>query len=155
MVEWDGGDVDTLLNSPEWRYLGQEPDKKGKISSRDARLRPHVQWLVRRLEGEQRGEAMLASRVAGPGVGTRGAARQGPGGRAKHGTRADLFGAGPAVAAAAAFDENVSHQHMMAVLHHEQGGGTTGRRRSSDTTEGTGGTSPPRRPCRRDYPSRP
>ena len=126
VVEWEGGGVDTLPNSPEWRPLGQEPDKRGKISSRDARLRPHVQWLVRRLEGEQRGESMLFTRTAGPGVGTRGAARMGPGGRTKHATRADLFGTGPGVPPSMTFDEGLSHQQMLQQLYHEQGGANNG-----------------------------
>ena len=39
-VEWDGGGVEKLRN-PEWRMKGDEPDKQGRISHRDARVRFH------------------------------------------------------------------------------------------------------------------
>lgn len=37
-VEWDGGGVEEIRN-PEWRMKGDEPDKQGRISHRDARVR--------------------------------------------------------------------------------------------------------------------
>jgi hypothetical protein len=36
-IEWDGGGVEDLRN-PEWRMKGDEPDKQGKISHRDAKV---------------------------------------------------------------------------------------------------------------------
>ena len=36
-VEWDGGGVEEIRN-PEWRMKGDEPDKQGRISHRDARV---------------------------------------------------------------------------------------------------------------------
>ncbi len=43
-VEWDGGGVEELKN-PDWRMKGDEPDKHGRISHRDAKVnevRPHL-----------------------------------------------------------------------------------------------------------------
>jgi hypothetical protein len=57
-IEWDGGDVDELHN-PDWRYLGEEPDQKGNTSGRDARLRPHLAHVVRRLICTDRAESRL------------------------------------------------------------------------------------------------
>jgi hypothetical protein len=36
-IEWDGGGVEEVRN-PEWRIKGDEPDKQGRISHRDARV---------------------------------------------------------------------------------------------------------------------
>ena len=36
-VEWDGGGVEEIKN-PEWRMKGDEPDKHGRISHRDAKV---------------------------------------------------------------------------------------------------------------------
>mmetsp|Transcript_20127 Transcript_20127/g.40832 ORF Transcript_20127/g.40832 Transcript_20127/m.40832 type:complete len:241 (+) Transcript_20127:322-1044(+) len=36
-VEWDGGGVEELKN-PDWRMKGDEPDKNGRISHRDAKV---------------------------------------------------------------------------------------------------------------------
>ncbi len=36
-IEWDGGGVEKIRN-PEWRMKGDEPDKQGRISHRDARV---------------------------------------------------------------------------------------------------------------------
>ena len=36
-VEWDGGGVEEIQN-PEWRMKGDEPDKQGRISHRDAKV---------------------------------------------------------------------------------------------------------------------
>ena len=36
-VEWDGGGVEEIRNR-EWRMKGDEPDKQGRISHRDARV---------------------------------------------------------------------------------------------------------------------
>ncbi len=46
-VEWDGGGVEELKN-PDWRMKGDEPDKHGRISHRDAKVnevRPHL-WII-------------------------------------------------------------------------------------------------------------
>jgi len=57
-VEWDGGDLEKLVN-PDWRELGMEPDQKGRSSSlKDGRLRPHLTYIVRRIRGASRGESM-------------------------------------------------------------------------------------------------
>eukprot|EP00520_Triparma_pacifica_P010480 CAMPEP_0118645198 /NCGR_PEP_ID=MMETSP0785-20121206/7369_1 /TAXON_ID=91992 /ORGANISM="Bolidomonas pacifica, Strain CCMP 1866" /LENGTH=224 /DNA_ID=CAMNT_0006537057 /DNA_START=41 /DNA_END=711 /DNA_ORIENTATION=+ len=49
-IEWDGGDED-VLHPPhlDWRLLGEEPDQKGQNNPKDARLRPHLGHVVRRL----------------------------------------------------------------------------------------------------------
>lgn len=57
-VEWDGGDIEELT-APDWRYLGEEPDQKGQTSAKDARLRPHLQHVVRRLLCTDRAESRL------------------------------------------------------------------------------------------------
>ena len=57
-VEWDGGDRE-VLQQPDWRELGLEPDQKGRQSSlKDGRLRPHLTYVVRRIRGCERGETI-------------------------------------------------------------------------------------------------
>ncbi|GMH92736.1 hypothetical protein TrVE_jg7953 [Triparma verrucosa] len=57
-VEWDGGDLETLVD-PEWRMLGEEPDQKGNTSAKDQRLRPHLSHVVRRLACTDMAESKL------------------------------------------------------------------------------------------------
>jgi len=47
-IEWDGGGEETLSN-PEWRMKGDAPDKQGRVSHRDAKLRPYFKYWVHRL----------------------------------------------------------------------------------------------------------
>ncbi|GMI45956.1 hypothetical protein TrCOL_g663 [Triparma columacea] len=65
-IEWDGGDEDVLHGPVEWRLLGEEPDQKGQNNPKDARLRPHLGHVVRRLMcgdgAEQRGSSLNTRR---------------------------------------------------------------------------------------------
>ncbi|KAL3796679.1 hypothetical protein HJC23_009979 [Cyclotella cryptica] len=63
-VEWDGGGVEKLRN-PEWRMKGDEPDKQGRISHRDARLRPYFKYWVNRLNSINEAEKKLSRTRAG------------------------------------------------------------------------------------------
>ncbi|KAL7485640.1 hypothetical protein ACHAW6_011234 [Cyclotella cf. meneghiniana] len=63
-VEWDGGGVEKLRN-PEWRMKGDEPDKHGRISHRDARLRPYFKYWVNRLNSINEAEKKLSRTRAG------------------------------------------------------------------------------------------
>jgi hypothetical protein len=60
-VEWDGGEIEDVVN-PNWRVLGQEPDKKGHKSQRDAKLRPFLHHWVKRLRCMEKAEEMQRSR---------------------------------------------------------------------------------------------
>jgi len=63
-VEWDGGGVEEIRN-PEWRMKGDEPDKQGRISHRDARLRPYFKYWVNRLNSINEAEKKLSRTRAG------------------------------------------------------------------------------------------
>jgi len=63
-IEWDGGGVEDLRN-PEWRMKGDEPDKQGKISHRDAKLRPYFKYWVNRLSATADAERRLSRTRAG------------------------------------------------------------------------------------------
>lgn len=54
-VEWDGGGVEDVRN-PNWRILGLEPDQRGHLSKRDAKLRPFLKHWVSRLRCLDRAE---------------------------------------------------------------------------------------------------
>lgn len=43
-VEWDGGGEEDMLN-PEWRMKGDAPDKQGRVSHRDAKVRSNAVWV--------------------------------------------------------------------------------------------------------------
>mmetsp|Transcript_6275 Transcript_6275/g.11158 ORF Transcript_6275/g.11158 Transcript_6275/m.11158 type:complete len:492 (-) Transcript_6275:100-1575(-) len=60
-VEWDGGEIEDVVN-PNWRVLGQEPDKKGHKSQRDAKLRPFLHHWVKRLRCMEKAEEMQRAR---------------------------------------------------------------------------------------------
>ncbi|KAL7538568.1 hypothetical protein ACHAXR_008642 [Thalassiosira sp. AJA248-18] len=58
-VEWDGGGEETLHN-PEWRLKGDAPDKQGRVSHRDAKLRPYFKYWVNRLNSMAESEKKLS-----------------------------------------------------------------------------------------------
>lgn len=63
-VEWDGGGEETLRN-PEWRMKGDAPDKQGRVSHRDAKLRPYFKYWVNRLNSMTECEKKLSRSRAG------------------------------------------------------------------------------------------
>eukprot|EP00573_Skeletonema_grethae_P009070 CAMPEP_0201696660 /NCGR_PEP_ID=MMETSP0578-20130828/8251_1 /ASSEMBLY_ACC=CAM_ASM_000663 /TAXON_ID=267565 /ORGANISM="Skeletonema grethea, Strain CCMP 1804" /LENGTH=320 /DNA_ID=CAMNT_0048182681 /DNA_START=148 /DNA_END=1110 /DNA_ORIENTATION=+ len=63
-VEWDGGGVEDLRN-PEWRMKVDAPDKQGKISHRDTKLRPYFKYWVTRLNAMDEAEKKLGRTRAG------------------------------------------------------------------------------------------
>lgn len=63
-VEWDGGGEETLSN-PEWRMKGDAPDKQGRVSHRDAKLRPYFKYWVNRLNSMADCEKELSRSRAG------------------------------------------------------------------------------------------
>lgn len=63
-VEWDGGGEESLLN-PEWRMKGDAPDKQGRVSHRDAKLRPYFKYWVNRLNSMSESEKKLSRSRAG------------------------------------------------------------------------------------------
>jgi len=63
-VEWDGGGEESLIN-PEWRMKGDAPDKQGRVSHRDAKLRPYFKYWVNRLNSMSESEKKLSRSRAG------------------------------------------------------------------------------------------
>jgi len=63
-IEWDGGGEEALLN-PEWRMKGDAPDKQGRVSHRDAKLRPYFKYWVNRLNHMSEAEKKLSKSRAG------------------------------------------------------------------------------------------
>lgn len=63
-VEWDGGGVEELRN-PEWRMKVDAPDKQGRISHRDTKLRPYFKYWVSRLNAMDEAEKKLGRIRAG------------------------------------------------------------------------------------------
>lgn len=63
-VEWDGGGEEALSN-PEWRMKGDAPDKQGRVSHRDAKLRPYFKYWVNRLNSMTECEKKLSRSRAG------------------------------------------------------------------------------------------
>jgi len=63
-VEWDGGGEERLSN-PEWRMKGDAPDKQGRVSHRDAKLRPYFKYWVNRLNSMTECEKKLSRSRAG------------------------------------------------------------------------------------------
>jgi len=63
-IEWDGGGEEALLN-PEWRMKGDAPDKQGRVSHRDAKLRPYFKYWVSRLNSMSESEKKLSRSRAG------------------------------------------------------------------------------------------
>lgn len=63
-IEWDGGGEEALFN-PEWRMKGDAPDKQGRVSHRDAKLRPYFKYWVTRLNSMSETEKKLSQKRAG------------------------------------------------------------------------------------------
>lgn len=63
-VEWDGGGDEEIYN-PEWRLKGDAPDKQGRVSHRDAKLRPYFKYWVTRLNAMNEAEKKLGRSRAG------------------------------------------------------------------------------------------
>eukprot|EP00584_Thalassiosira_punctigera_P009517 CAMPEP_0172543338 /NCGR_PEP_ID=MMETSP1067-20121228/13764_1 /TAXON_ID=265564 ORGANISM="Thalassiosira punctigera, Strain Tpunct2005C2" /NCGR_SAMPLE_ID=MMETSP1067 /ASSEMBLY_ACC=CAM_ASM_000444 /LENGTH=304 /DNA_ID=CAMNT_0013329745 /DNA_START=371 /DNA_END=1285 /DNA_ORIENTATION=- len=63
-IEWDGGGEEAILN-PEWRMKGDAPDKQGRVSHRDAKLRPYFKYWVNRLNSMSESEKKLSRSRAG------------------------------------------------------------------------------------------
>lgn len=63
-VEWDGGGEEELVN-PEWRMKSEAPDKQGRVSHRDTKLRPYMKYWVTRLNAMNEAEKKLSRTRAG------------------------------------------------------------------------------------------
>eukprot|EP00578_Thalassiosira_sp_NH16_P005397 CAMPEP_0181129746 /NCGR_PEP_ID=MMETSP1071-20121207/29486_1 /TAXON_ID=35127 /ORGANISM="Thalassiosira sp., Strain NH16" /LENGTH=322 /DNA_ID=CAMNT_0023215753 /DNA_START=223 /DNA_END=1191 /DNA_ORIENTATION=- len=63
-IEWDGGGDEVLIN-PEWRMKGDAPDKQGRVSHRDAKLRPYFKYWVNRLNSMSESDKKLSKTRAG------------------------------------------------------------------------------------------
>lgn len=63
-IEWDGGGEEAILN-PEWRMKSDAPDKQGRVSHRDAKLRPYFKYWVTRLNNMAETEKKLTRSRAG------------------------------------------------------------------------------------------
>lgn len=63
-IEWDGGGDEEIVN-PEWRKKSDAPDKQGRVSHRDARLRPYFKYWVNRLNAMNEAEKKLGRTRAG------------------------------------------------------------------------------------------